>query len=141
MKVVKFIGGYLLKIERDEEITQSLTDFLRKNQINAGTVTGIGGIADVELGFYDLPTKTYLRKTIPGNLELVLYNGNITVVDGEPFIHAHAVVSGADYQAYSGHFFSAKIAITGEFIIHPADWNVARTLDDFTGLKLMDMSD
>jgi predicted DNA-binding protein with PD1-like motif len=139
MKARKFTGGYLVRIERGEEVTRTLTDFLLEKQIYAGTVTGIGGIGDAELGYYDLPSRTYLRKTIPGNLELVYYMGNITLMDGEPFIHAHTVVSGPDFNAYSGHFFSARIVATGEFVIHPADWEIARALDDETGLKLMDI--
>ena len=141
MRVSQFTGGYIVRVECGEEITKTLTNFLREKQISAGTVMGLGGIADAELGFYDLPSRTYLRKTIPGNLELVYYMGNITLVDTEPFIHAHAVVSGADYLAYSGHFFSAKVAITGEFTIHPTNWEIARSFDDYTGLKLMDIPD
>ena len=100
---------------------------------------GIGGIGDAELGFYDLNKREYLHKTISGNLELVHYMGNITLVEGKVFIHAHAVVSGADYQAHSGHFFGAKVTITGEFFIRPADYQVARVYDEATGLKLMDL--
>ena len=102
-------------------------------------VTGLGGIGDAELGFYDLPNKTYLRKKFPGNLELVNYLGNITLVDGKPFIHAHAVISGPDYAAHSGHFFGARVTITGEFVIRPEDWEVKRVPDDYSGLKLMDL--
>jgi predicted DNA-binding protein with PD1-like motif len=141
MKVEPFSGGFLVRVERGEEITRALTDFLKAEGIRAGTVTGIGGIADVDLGFYHLTSKTYQHKTIPGNLELVHYSGNITVVDDEPFIHAHAVVSGADYKAYAGHFFTAEVAITGEFTIRPADWEVSRSPDEATGLNLMDIPD
>ncbi len=126
---------------RGEEVTDTLTKFLKEKRIFAGTITGLGGIADAELGFYDLPTKTYLHQIIPGNLELIHYWGNITLVDGEPFVHAHAIVSGPDYIAKSGHFFSARVAVTGEFVVHPADWGISRSLDEDTGLKLMDITD
>lgn len=134
-----FTGGYLVRLERGEEVQSTLTRFLEEKGIRAGMITGLGGIGDAELGFYDLPNKVYLRRTIPGNLELVSYLGNITLADGKPLIHAHAVVSGRDYQAHSGHFFSAKVTITGEFIIRPADWQVSRALDETSGLKLMDL--
>lgn len=140
MLMQKFSGGYLVRLERGEEVTSALTHFLAEKAIHAGMITGLGGVGEAELGFYDLKAKTYLRRRIEGNLELVNYLGNITLVDGKPFIHAHAVVSGPDYQAYSGHFFGARVTITGEFIIRPADWEVKRTLDEFTGLKLMDIS-
>jgi predicted DNA-binding protein with PD1-like motif len=138
MKALEFDGGVLLRLERGEEITEALEGFLKEQKIHAGTVIGLGGIEDAELGFYDLPTKTYQRRKIAGNLELIQYSGNITLVEGQPFIHAHAVVSGPDYQALAGHFFQARVAITGEFVIRPADWRVERRLDDVTGLKLMD---
>ncbi len=140
MLATPFSEGYLLRLERDEEVTESLTRLQEEKEIRAGIISGLGGVADAELGFYDLPAKTYLRRVIPGNLELVHYLGNVTLVDGKPFIHAHAVVSGRDYQAYSGHFFKARVAVTGEFVVRPADWRVSRVLDDFTGLKLMDLA-
>lgn len=140
MKAREFDGGYLIRLELGEEVAETLEDFLAERKIHAGTAEGLGGVADAELGFYDLPTRTYQRKTIPGNLELVHYGGNITLAEGKPFIHAHAVVSGPDYRPFAGHFFKATVAITGEFVIRPADWKVNRRLDDTLGLKLMDLS-
>jgi len=139
MKLRQYPEGLLVKLEIGEEVTETLTLFLKENDILAGTVRGIGGVADAELGFYDLQKREYLHQVIPGNLELIHYYGNITLVDGKPFIHAHAVVSGPDYIAKAGHFFSAKVAITGEFLIKPADWGVNRAYDETTGLKLMDI--
>lgn len=139
MKSIEFDGGFLARLERGEEVTEALDQFLLDHDIKAGTVTGLGGIESAELGFFDLPTKTYQRKIIPGNLELVHYSGNITLVNGKPFIHAHAVVSGPDFKAWAGHFFSAKVAITGEFVIRRAAWEVYRQPDDFTGLNLIDL--
>ncbi len=141
MKTLTFSSGILIKLERGEEVTAALQGFLAENQIAAGTITGLGGVSNAELGFYDLASRIYQRTTIAGNLELVSYQGNITVVDGAPFIHAHALVSGPDYRPYAGHFFSAVVAITGEFVLRPGDWSVARLLDEATGLKLMDLPD
>jgi len=137
MKSLPFSGGILIRLDRGEEVTAALHGFLEEKRIAAGTITGLGGVRDAELGFYDLSSRTYDRTTIAGNLELVTYQGNITVVDGAPFVHAHAVLSGPDYRPYAGHFFSAVVAITGEFVLRPADWSVERLADDATGLKLM----
>ena len=139
MKSVNFNEGWLIRLEREEEIAAALEKFLREKGIEAGEVTGIGGILDAVLGFFDLPSKTYKRKTVSGNLELIQYTGNITLLEGKPFIHAHAVVSGPDFKAWAGHFFSARVAITGEFVVRPADWKVERRPDDYTGLNLMEL--
>lgn len=139
MKALKFDNGYLVRLDRGEEVTEVLERFLKDEGIHAGTVSGLGGIRNAELGYYDLPSRTYQRKRVPGNLELIHYGGNITLTEGRPFIHAHAVVSGPDFKPCSGHFFSAEVALTGEFVVRPADWTVNRLPDDYTGLKLMDL--
>jgi len=139
MKTSEFSGGFLVRLDRGEEVAAKLEAFLASEGIRAGTVSGLGGIRNVELGFFDLSSKTYRRETFPGNWELVLYTGNITLVEGRPFIHAHAVVSGPDFKPRAGHFFGAEVAVTGEFIVTPADWSVERSRDPQTGLKLMDL--
>lgn len=139
MKALRFDKGYLVRLDRGEEVTEILERFLGKEGIHAGTVSGLGGVRNVELGYYDLPSKTYRRQRQPGNLELIHYGGNITLLEGKPFIHAHAVVSGPDFKPYSGHFFGAEVTLTGEFVVRPADWKVNRLPDDYTGLKLMDL--
>lgn len=140
METLEMDGKVLIRLSRGEEVTTALEGFLADKKIHGGTITGLGGIKDAVLGYYDLPTKTYQRKTISGNLELIHYGGNITLVEGKPFIHAHAVVSGPDFKPYSGHFFEAEVILTGEFVIEPAGWRVERRHDDITGLKLIDLS-
>jgi predicted DNA-binding protein with PD1-like motif len=139
MRVLDFTGGYLVRLERGEEVTAALEGFLQEEGIQAGVVHGLGGVQNAELGFFDLDSKSYQRKKISGNLELIHFGGNITLVEGVPFIHAHAIVSGPDFAPQAGHFFCATVAITGEFVIHRADWSVRRIQDPFTGLKLMDL--
>ncbi len=137
MKALDFSGGILIKLERGEEVTAAIQGFLDEKRIVAGTISGLGGVRDAELGYYDLESRTYQRTTVAGNLELVSYQGNITLLDGAPFVHAHAVLSGPDFRSYGGHFFSAVVAITGEFVLRPADWSVERIPDEATGLNLM----
>ena len=141
MKSLRFDEGYLLRLDRGEKVAGTHKTFLHDERIEGGTITGLGGIRDAELGFFDLESRSYKRSKIPGILELVHYFGIITLVDGNPFIHAHAVVSGSDFKAIAGHFFSAEVAVTGEFVIRPAGWKVERILDDATSLKLMDIPD
>lgn len=140
MQYTPYDKGFLIRIDRKEEVTSTLTKFLEENEIQAGSVQGLGALKDVELGFYDLEARTYLRKTIPETVELIQYMGNITLLEGKPFIHAHAVVSGSDFIARSGHFFEGVVAVTGEFLVTPADWNVNRAMDEEVGLNLMDLN-
>ena len=138
MRALGFDGGHLVRLDRGEGVTESLTAFLKEREIRGGWLSGIGGVENAELGFYDLASRTYRRRRVEGTVELIHYAGNITMLDGEPFIHAHAVVSGADFRPLSGHFFEARVAVTGEFVIRPAAWGAKRGLDDVVGLNLID---
>jgi hypothetical protein len=114
-----------------------LTAYLRQEKIEGGSVTGIGAVMNTTLGYFDLHTKEYRQRVFPEDMELVSLTGNITRVDGAPFVHAHAVLSGEDFVAHAGHLFSAEIAVTGELFITPAAVRITRALDQRTGLKLM----
>lgn len=141
MKCVRQENTFLVRLDRGESVTETLTAFLEDRGIEAGTVTGIGGVRDVALGYFDLEAGAYRRFEVEGNVELVLYTGNIARVEGKPFIHAHAVVSGPDFRPYAGHFFEARVAVTGEFVVRPGAGAVERRPDPFTGLNLLAFPD
>ena len=128
---------YVVRLDRGEEIMSTLTRFLVEQDIRAGSIIGIGAVEETVLGYYDARSGEYLRKPFPGEAELVVFAGNITMVDGAPFIHAHAVISDASFQALSGHFFSGVIAVTGEFQLRTSSLDIHRELDSAIGLKLI----
>lgn len=129
-------GGYCVRVLRDEELIEQLTAFAAERGIKAGSISGIGAVKDVELGFYELETKTYHRKVFAEDHELVSLVGNVSLVDGQPFIHAHVTIGAPDYTIYGGHLFKANIAVTGEFIVRPLEGEVHRALDEGCGLNL-----
>ena len=43
-------------------------------------------------------------------LELVSFEGNITLKDNQPFLHAHVVLSDHDMNTFGGHLFETTIA-------------------------------
>jgi uncharacterized protein len=128
---------YVIRVDRGEEIMSTLTGLLTQQDIRSGSIVGIGAVEETVLGYYDARSGEYLRKSFPEEAELVVFAGNVTLVDGAPFIHAHAVISDASFQALSGHFFSGVIAVTGEFQLHRNAVDVRRELDAGIGLKLM----
>lgn len=140
MKRKKLNNGYMLKLEKGEEILDSLTKFCSDNNIRSGSITGIGGADNVVLKYYDLEKTDYTSRTFNGkNYEILSLNGNISIVDGKPFLHIHATIGDSDYKVYGGHLGSATIGITCEIIIHPAEDTIGRKLDDTFRLKLLDL--
>jgi len=63
MKVKKVENGYFLRIDKGEEIISTITDFIARENIQSGAISGIGALTDVELGYFDRVRKEYLKKT------------------------------------------------------------------------------
>ena len=104
---------------------------------SAGGITGIGSVREAVLGYYDESRREYLRREVPGDMELISFVGNVTWLDGKPFVHAHAVLSGADFAPIAGHLFQAEIAATGEFFFVEGGKPLKREEDGAKGLKLI----
>jgi hypothetical protein len=68
-------------------------------------------------------------------------NGNVTLKDNEPFVHAHALFSYLDENNNShiigGHLKKAEILLTGEIVINPiSNKTISRKKDDTTGISI-----
>jgi predicted DNA-binding protein with PD1-like motif len=131
--------GFMVRLQKGEEIHTALTQFMAAKNITGGAVVGIGAVTDVALGFLDLETKDYVRQEYHEDYELINLTGNLSLVDGAPLLHAHVVLSGEDMSAIAGHLFAATISVTGEFEITVAGERFERAFDDETGLKLLNL--
>ena len=98
---------------------------------------GIGALKEVELGYYDMTNKIYIRRKFEEEHELVSCSGNFALKEGEVILHCHAVLSDKNFNVIGGHLFTGKVAITGEFYIWPGEMQVNRGPDAATGLNLI----
>jgi predicted DNA-binding protein with PD1-like motif len=137
MKSIKVNGGYFLRLEKGEEIISSIAGFIAEQKIVSGTVSAIGAITDVTVGYFDSKLKKYFKQEFNEEYELLSLSGNISYLDNAPMIHAHVVLSKTDYSLFGGHCFSAKVAITVEVFIHTFDHKFVRALDPEIGLNLL----
>ncbi|MBI5502437.1 MAG: DNA-binding protein [Deltaproteobacteria bacterium] len=128
---------HVLWLDRGEPVVASLQEYIGRAGIRGGSVVGLGAVEAAELGTFDPVRRTYDRTTIPGPRELLSLVGTISRLDGRPFVHAHVTLGAPDFSVVGGHLFEARVAVTGEFVIHEAAIDSSRILDDATGLKLM----
>lgn len=124
-------------LKKGSAVRAGLDAVLRAHDVRTGAVAGIGALEQAEIGFYDLAAREYRRSIVPEIVELVSFLGNVSWVDGEPFVHAHAVLGRPDFSLLGGHFFDGIVAITGEFSVWPGAETVTRAYDAETGLKLI----
>lgn len=132
-KFKKIIQGRLFK---GDEIISEITKILKKKEINAGLISGIGAVSKAKIGYYDQKTRKYMSKEFCEPMEILSLKGNVSLKDGEPFAHVHIILSKEDYTTIGGHLFEASV-FAFEFEIIELDGNsYDRGYDEDTGLFL-----
>jgi uncharacterized protein len=132
--------NYILRFDRGEEVITRFSDWIKQREIKAATLTGLGAVEHPHLGYYDAQKRDYVNKEFEGEYEIASMCGNISRdgSNGEPIIHAHAVISGPNFIAFGGHFYSAVVSGTVEISVIPFDAEIVRTYCEELNLKLLD---
>ena len=137
MQFQKVGKDYLINIDKDEKVVETLTRFCIENGIKNAKLSGIGAVKKTEIGAYDLLKKEYIKREYSEILELLSLEGNVALKDGEPFIHAHVVLSDHKMQTLGGHLFETTVGVAGEFFLTQFDGNAYRELKPDIGLACM----
>jgi len=125
---------YFIYIEKNEKVMDTLTSFCKDQSITNAKISGIGAVKQSEIGAYDTIGKEYIRKQFPDVWELVSYEGNVTLKDGDPFVHGHVVLSNHDMKTIGGHLFEMTVAAVGEFFLRKFDNDAYREINEDVGL-------
>ncbi len=136
MKYGKFGDRWIVRIDRGEEIVESLKTFCVETGVRLGAVSGIGATNRVVIGLFKTATKEYCTHEMTGDLEITNLTGNISTMEGEIYIHLHVTLSDHEHRAWGGHLTSAVISGTLEAMVHAMEGTVDREFDEGVGLNL-----
>lgn len=139
MKYKKVQNGYLLRLEKGEEIIKELINFTKDQNLTSGFVSAIGAVASAELGFYHIDKKEYSWEKYEQNLEIASLTGNIAFSENDVIIHLHGVFADEKTNCFGGHLREAKVGATCEVFITELGEKITRSFSDEIGLKLMDL--
>jgi predicted DNA-binding protein with PD1-like motif len=134
MQYEKINNDYFIHIEKNEKIMKTFIEFCIKNNINNAKISGIGAVKRSLIGAYDTIAKEYIKKEFHEVLELVSFEGNITINNNLPFPHAHVVLSDHNMNTFGGHLFETTIAAVGEFFLKRFDGGAYRKYNEDIGL-------
>lgn len=153
MKYKKTNNGYIIRLKRGEEIITTLSKFCEEQNILGASIKGIGGVRECEIAYYSFKLQEYLKKqfkaseVIPGEevFELLNIQGNITLIEGKPFVHLHMLLGDKDMNVFGGHVVSAIVNPTCELFLQELKDEsgnkivLNRKKDNETGLNLIDL--
>ena len=130
-----------ITLEPNDQVMESLTKIAEELKLTSGWISGIGAIKTVSIGMFDINKKEYNKKDFLDEYELVSFEGNISLKEKKPFVHAHIVFSDKNYLVYAGHLFETIISVAGEFVIHKSNCTINRIMNKTVGLPLWCLSD
>ena len=137
MKYFVLGATYIIRLDAGEKIVETLMTLCERDGIGGGYFSGIGSVRDVEIGWFDAAAKGYAWTRIPGPGEIVSLIGNITKVDGRPFVHAHIALGDNTFAVRGGHLKEAVVSVTCEMTLVRFRDDIARKPDGASGfLKL-----
>ena len=136
MNLTKDKDKYFISLSKDEYINETLLDISNKESIKSGWISGVGAMYEIEVGYFDVDKKDYIRKSFPGDYEILSISGNISIKEGNRFIHTDVTFSDENFNVFGGHLFDAKIAAAGEFMINTCNFEIKRKFNKDIGLHL-----
>ena len=130
----EFIGRF--KVNRD--LLGELTKLSKEEGIKLGVFSVIGALTCAKLGYYDQQAKKYIEcVNLDKKLEIASCIGNISLKDGEIFVHAHITLANHEGRTYGGHLMPGAMIFAAEYHIKELTGaKLERKYDPETGLML-----
>src|SRR3974390_420289 len=124
------------RLQKGDDLLGALTTICQDLGITLGEVKALGAVSRARIGFYHQDTRQYEWLDLPKPLEILALEGNISLKDSKPFVHAHVTLSDDAGRAYGGHLADGTVVFATEFVIQElkADQSLNRQMDEETGL-------
>ncbi|WP_243174932.1 MULTISPECIES: PPC domain-containing DNA-binding protein [Desulfofundulus] len=132
------------RLKKGSDLLASLTQLCVNENIQLGVVRAIGAVTRARVGFYHQDRRTYTYLEFDNPHEIIGLEGNISLRDGQPFIHAHIALMAADGRMVGGHLAEGTEVFACEYVItellHEHERDFERVFDEATGLYLWPMA-
>lgn len=143
----RFDDKLVIRLKKGDKLVESIEDVLNKENIKAGSISGIGACDKLEIGLFDPSKKEYKTKKFEENLEIASLTGNISNKDGKLYTHFHIICGMVESDpskgsfggaAIAGHLNEAEISLTAEIVISIIDGDINRKYDQDLGINLIE---
>ena len=153
MEYRRFGDKIVARLDKGEEIFSTLLDLAGREGIRLASVSGIGASNDITLGVFRTKKKEYVQNRYYGiDYELASVTGNLSMKDGQPYLHLHAVIGNPSLKSaylslderepgicFGGHLNSAVVSATCEIIIDIIDGEAGRKFSQEIGLNRLEI--
>ncbi len=139
MQFQRFGERFIVRIESGEPAIESLARLLGEEGVEFASVSAAGAVQWLRLGYWNAETRQYEYHDLDEQMEVVSFQGNAALKDGQPFLHVHGVFARRDLSVIGGHVKEARVHPTLETWLRAEDVPVRRLRDEATGLDLLSL--
>lgn len=136
MEYRRFNNTIVLRIDKGEEILESIKSLALKENIKLANVNALGAVGEFTVGVFKTQEKKYYSNEFKGDFEIVSLTGTINTMNGEFYSHLHMSAGDDKGQVFGGHLNKAIVSATCEMIINIIDGTVDREYNEEIGLNL-----
>ena len=136
MEYRRFDDTLIIRIDKNEEITEQIRLVAERENIRLASVQALGAVDDFTVGVFDTKTTTYASNRFRGASEIVSLTGTISTMDGEFYLHLHMSAGDGSGAVFGGHLNRANVSATCEMIIHIIPGDAGRAFSREIGLNL-----
>lgn len=137
MQYQRFGNKVVARLDKGEEVLETIKSLCQKENIKLASVLGIGAVKNTELRYFNPETKQYHDQIFENSHEAAPISGNISRMNQEVYLHLHASLGGADFGSIAGHLKSAVVSATLECVLDIIEGGVEREFSGEVGLNLL----
>ena len=130
---------FMVRLPTGVDLLEELTRLCREKNIVQGEVRAIGAVTRARIGYYDQAARRYEYLDFEEPLEILALMGNVSLLEGQPMVHAHLTLADEEGRALGGHLAPGTLVFACEACIRellPRGHGLVRGMDDITGLLL-----
>lgn len=129
---------FMGRLAKGDDLLKGLENLCQQHGIRLGEVRALGAVTRARVGYYSQEERKYYFLELDQPLEILALVGNISLKDGQPFVHAHVTLADDQGRAFGGHLAEGAPVFACEYVIweYTADQDLARQPDPETGLLL-----
>src|SRR4051794_38876318 len=111
MQFVSNGDRYQLRFMSGEAFPGPVLEWLAHERVGYAALSGLGAVSGATVSYWNAQTMQYETHQLTEQMEVTSLVGNVTLRDGQPFIHAHGNFGRRDLSVIGGH--------VNELLVHP----------------------
>ena len=128
---------FMGQIPTGADLYESISKICTEEDIKIGKVTALGAVSQAAIAYYDQKKRKYCSIEFKKHLEILNCTGNVSLKDGKPFVHMHAIFADDKGKAFGGHLTPGTIVFACELTIEELEGKALdRKPEEKTGLNL-----